>query len=70
MRGIIDRFEGKYAVVELEGRTMENILRKDLPQNVKEGDAIVMINGQWQADRDKTAALKAEIENLSKDLFE
>ena len=31
MKGIIDRFEGDYAVVEFEGRKMMDIHKRDLP---------------------------------------
>lgn len=39
MQVIIDRFEGKFAVVELPDRTMANIPRILLPE-AKEGDVI------------------------------
>ena len=40
MKGIIDRFEVDYAVVEFEGRKMVDIHKKNLPVGLKEGDVI------------------------------
>lgn len=40
MKGIIDRFEGEYAVVEFTGRRMVGIHQRDPPSGLKEGDAI------------------------------
>ena len=37
MKGIIDRFEGKYAIVELDGGKIINIDKIRLPLGVKEG---------------------------------
>lgn len=70
MKGIIDRFEGEYAVVELEGQTMKNIKKELLPEGVKESTAIRFIQGEWQIDDGRTKDLKAEIDELAKNLFE
>lgn len=40
MNFIIDRFEGDYAVVELENKDMIDIPRTILPVDAKEGDII------------------------------
>lgn len=40
MNFIIDRFEGDYAVVELENKEMVDIPRAILPVEAKEGDVI------------------------------
>lgn len=40
MNFIIDRFEGDYAVVELENKEMVDIPRSILPVESKEGDVI------------------------------
>lgn len=40
MNFIIDRFEGDYAVVELENKEMLDIPRAILPEEAKEGDVI------------------------------
>ena len=40
MKFIIDRFEGEFAIVELENKEMIDISIKLLPSEVKEGDTI------------------------------
>lgn len=40
MKFIIDRFEGEFAIVELENKEMIDISTKLLPSEVKEGDTI------------------------------
>lgn len=70
MKGILDRFEGEYAVVELEDRSLKNILRSELPKGSREGDAIILVNGEWTIDKAETKERKARIENLVNDLFE
>jgi hypothetical protein len=69
MKGIIDRFEGDYAVVEFEGRKMQDILRKEIVPEAKEGDVIVLVNGKYQIDREETQRRKAEIAKLTKDIW-
>lgn len=70
MRGIIDRIEENYAVVELENRVMINIEKKKIPFNAKEGDVIIINNDNITIDKEKTEKLKKEIEELTKDLWE
>ena len=41
MRLIIDRFEGDFAVVELEDRSTIDIPKKLIPKGAKEGDVLV-----------------------------
>lgn len=70
MKGIIDRFEGEYAVVEMEDRSMKNISRSQIPDEAKEGSAIEYRNGKWKVDDDSTDRLREDINQLAKDLFE
>lgn len=70
MFGIIDRFEGDFAVVEFDGRTMKDIPRATVDPLAKEGDVIVLIDGQYKVDTKKTAKRKAEIEKLTENLWE
>lgn len=70
MKGIIDRFESNFAVVETEGREMKNIAVSVLPEGAKEGDVVVLANGKWRLNIDEAEKFKAKIENLAGDLFE
>ena len=70
MKGVVDRFEGKFAVIELEDRKMVNIKIDRLPEGVNEGDCVNYDGGVWVIDREKTAARKEQIEKLMEDVFE
>ena len=70
MKGIIDRFEGDYAVVEFEGRQMKDILRRDLPAGLKEGDAIRCAEGIYIFDEIETGRIKKETKMIFDKLWE
>lgn len=70
MKGIIDRFEGDQAVVELEGKRMKNIYTSVLPYGVQEGDVIEFINGKWSHNQAETQIRKAQMEKKFNNLFE
>ena len=61
---IIDRFEGKYAVIELENGSFENMPRTLLPANAKEGDYIII-----SIDNNATAERAKRIEGKMNRLF-
>lgn len=64
MRYTIDRFEGKFAVCELENRSMINIPKVALPDNCVKGDVIVV-----SIDRKETQNREERINKLMTDLF-
>lgn len=70
MRGVIDRFEENYAVVELDNKDMINIEKNKVPSEAKEGDAVIINNDNIVIDHERTMKLKKEIEELTKDLWE
>jgi hypothetical protein len=41
MKAVVDRFEGEWAVLIVEGQPL-NVLRDALPENLREGDCLVM----------------------------
>ncbi|OFI07777.1 hypothetical protein CLOACE_01250 [Clostridium acetireducens DSM 10703] len=69
-RGIIDRFEGDYAVIETNYKQMVNIEISKLPADIKEGDVIVYNGENFVLDKEETKKLKEEIEKLCDDLWE
>lgn len=69
MKGIIDRFEGEYAVVELDNRHMINISIDRIPQDCKEGYAINIDGDKISIDWEGTERLRKEIEKLEEDLW-
>lgn len=66
---IIDRFEGKFAVCETSELKFVNILKKDLPKDVKEGDVLEFDGKKYVLDIDETKKRKMEIDDLTKDLW-
>ena len=64
MKGIIDRFEGDYAVVEFD-KKMIDIPRKQVSPEAKEGDVIVLVNNMYQIDQAETQRRKAAIAKLT-----
>ena len=70
MKGIIDRFEGDYAVVEFTGRRMVEIHKRDLPHGLKEGDVIRTINGDYVLDKVETERIKKETKAMFDKLWD
>jgi len=65
IRVIIDRFEGDFAVVELNDKTTAAIPNKVLPSESKEGDVIKI-----EIDRKETKERKAAIDKLIDEVWE
>lgn len=63
MKVTIDRFEGEYAVVEIDKGQFVN-LPKVLVKNAEEGDVVSI-----EIDKGETKSRKEKIENLMNDLF-
>ena len=63
MKIIIDKFEGDFAVCEIEKGRFVNV-PKCLFEDAKEGDVISIT-----VDKDETEKRKEKIENLMNDLF-
>ena len=69
MKGIIDRFEGNYAVVELLDGKMINIDKAQLPIGIEEG-MVIHISESITINIDETRERKEEIKKLIEDLWE
>lgn len=64
MRYTIDRFEGNFAVVELENKKFVDVPKMALPPEAKEGDIIKV-----EVDTAQTKKQKDKIRGLMNDLF-
>jgi len=64
MKYTIDRFEDKYAVVELENKQFVDIPRSAIPSEAKEGDIIVV-----SVDKSGTEKRRKEVRKLENDIF-
>lgn len=69
MYAIIDRFEGNYAVLEMEDGTMADIKRNMIQGKAKEGDVLCLIEGRFIIDREETLRRKKEIKEISDGLW-
>jgi len=68
MRGIIDRFEGDFVVVELDNNEMKNIRKELVPKEAKEGD-ILNIGEVITIEHEETEKRRKRIEKLTEDMW-
>ncbi|AKN33105.1 pyruvate kinase [Clostridium carboxidivorans P7] len=68
MTGIIDRFEGEFAVVELENMKMINIEKNKIPKEAEEG-YVINIGDVITVNYVETEKRKNNIESLTEDLW-
>lgn len=68
-RYIIDRFEGDYAVLEMESGGTIDVLKADLPE-VAEGDVIIFENGFYRVCKEETLKRRELIAEKMRKLFE
>lgn len=69
MKAIIDRFEGDFAVLELEDKNILNINKNKIPKEAKEGDILRIENDYIVLDNEEREKLKKEIEEITKDVW-
>lgn len=60
----IDRFEGEFAVVELEDKHFINVPREAIPKETKEGDVISVT-----IDKGETEKRRKEIRKMEDSIF-
>jgi hypothetical protein len=70
MKGIIDRFEGEFVIVEWDDRGRVEISRNLIPKNAREGDCLVQLGDKYIIDEGETQRRKCEIKKLANDLWE
>lgn len=68
MYAIIDRFEGKYAVLNLKDGSTMNICKKKIPDGAKEGD-VLSINEKIEINIKKTDERNVKIKKLTNDIW-
>ncbi|MEO1815353.1 MAG: DUF3006 domain-containing protein [Acetobacterium sp.] len=69
MKVIIDRFEGRATVCEKEDRSMIEIPRIVTPEDAKEGDVLIIENGDIIIDHEATEKRRKEIGEITKSLW-
>ncbi|MFQ6391575.1 DUF3006 domain-containing protein [Priestia aryabhattai] len=69
IKGIIDRFEEGFAVVEIEGITKD--YPKDIfPEDTQVGDVVYITGNKVTVDRQETKKREKEIKDLMNELWE
>jgi acid phosphatase class B len=69
MKGIVDRFEGDFVVLEIDGVT-KDIMKSEVDDHVKAGDSVVFLDGKWIVDEDQTKKRANQIKKLMDDVWE
>lgn len=67
MKGIVDRIEGDYVVLEI-GEEIKNIEKKKFPEEIKEGDIVEFRENKFIILREKTESRKKYMEELFNEL--
>jgi hypothetical protein len=70
MKVIVERFEGDLVVCEKEDKSMVDIPKKELPNEVQPGDVVIIENGISRVDKRETKERKERIEKLAYELWE
>ena len=69
MKGIVDRFEGDFVVIEMEGNT-KDIPKKQVDSNVKVNDVVELVDGKWMVKEADTERRRKEIKALMDSVWE
>jgi len=67
MYGVVDRFEGEFAVIETDEGKILNIKKHLLPEEIREGDVINLENKT--IDKEETNRRKSTVKDLVDELF-
>ncbi len=66
---IVDRFEGAYAVCEMDDQSMQTIPLAELPSGIKEGDVLTVVDGEYVRDVQQTKERTERIAQKMNRLF-
>jgi hypothetical protein len=69
MKGIVDRYEGNLVVVEVNGQT-KDYPRAMFPKELEVGDVVRFEGNRAFIEKDETAKLRKEIEDLMAEVWE
>lgn len=69
MKGIVDRFEGDFVIIEIDGVT-NDIAKSDVEDNVRAGDSVILVGGIWITDQEGTKSRTKEIGDLMDSVWE
>lgn len=68
-KGILDRFEGDFAIIEMNDQTID-VPKTKLPKDINIGDQVIIDGENIALDLEGTRKLRTEIDHLANELFE
>ena len=69
MKGIVDRIEGNFFVIEIDGVT-KDIPKEQVANDVKVNDTVQLLNGIWTKNEQLTSERSEKIRKLMDSLWE
>lgn len=69
-RAIIDRFEGNFAICEMEDGSFQDIDIHTLPEDVAEGDIITICGDYIEVATEATQCRQEHIRDIMKDMWD
>ena len=69
MQAIVDRIEGKVAVLELDGSSFEDVPLSELTSGIRQGDVLEGRPGSWRLDDDARRERLGHNADLMRGLF-
>lgn len=81
LHGVIDRYEGEFAVIELDTGKILNVPKFLLDTEIHSGDAVICMptpntgyqvktNPIWKLDTEETQKRREQIQNLARNIIE
>lgn len=67
--GIVERFEGDFAVIEVNGEARD-VPRSLVAENVRENDVVEWIGGKWERNDQATRTRSDKIKKLMDSVWE
>lgn len=69
MKGIVDRFEGDFVVIEIDGKT-QDIPKALVDDHVQVNDCVTLQRNKWQTVKSETEIRKNTIKSLMDSVWE
>lgn len=69
MKGIVDRIEGEYVVIEVDGQT-QDVKKNNVSPTAKAGDVVVLVAGIWTINKMETEQREQHIKKLMDSVWE
>lgn len=69
MKGIVERFEEQYVVIEINGEA-KDFKKEAVDPQVKVGDFVCLINSIWVTDKLETKEREMKIKKLMDEVWE